>query len=75
MSYYEQIALTHEELQAIIKRSSILMCMPNQHAALMKSYDDLRKVAESLDMAILHFEKEKRSTNTAGDENGKESSH
>lgn len=59
-SYYEQMALSHGELQAIIQRSVILMCMPSQHAALMKSYDDLRRAAESLDMAIVHFEKEKQ---------------
>jgi hypothetical protein len=75
MSYYERIALTHEELQSLIKRSAIMVCMPNQHTALMKSYDDLRKVAESLDMAISHFEKEKRYNNPQGDEDGKASSH
>ena len=59
MTYYEKMALTHEELQAIIQRSVILMCMPNQHTALMRSYDDLRKAAENLDQAVIHFEKEK----------------
>lgn len=60
MSYYDQVAMTHEELQSVIKRSNIMICMPSQHTALMKSYDDLRRAAESLDMAIIHFNKEKQ---------------
>lgn len=60
MSYYDDMALTHEELQSVIKRSNVMICMPNQHTALMKSYDDLRRAAESLDMAIIHFANEKQ---------------
>jgi hypothetical protein len=60
MSYYDDVALNHEELQSVIKRSNIMICMPNQHTALMRSYDDLRRAAESLDMAIIHFANEKQ---------------